>query len=37
MERAGARRLQPHYIRAFFEKAFTRLGGQIRAAGGWAL
>ena len=30
MERAGARRLQPHYIRAFFEKAFTRLGGQIR-------
>jgi len=30
MERAGARRLQPHYIRAFFEKAFVRLGGQIR-------
>ena len=30
MERAGARRLQPYYIRAFFEKAFTRLGGQIR-------
>ena len=30
MERAQARRLQPHYIRAFFEKAFTRLGGQIR-------
>jgi superfamily II DNA/RNA helicase len=30
MERAEARRLQPHYIRAFFEKAFTRLGGQIR-------
>lgn len=30
MERAGARRLQPHYIRGFFEKAFTRLGGQIR-------
>lgn len=30
MERAAARRLQPHYIRAFFEKAFVRLGGQIR-------
>ncbi|WP_407194612.1 helicase-related protein [Bradyrhizobium sp. STM 3566] len=30
MERAASRRLQPHYIRAFFEKAFVRLGGQIR-------
>jgi hypothetical protein len=30
MERAEARRLQPHYIRAFFDKAFQRLGGQIR-------
>jgi hypothetical protein len=30
MERAEARRLQPHYIRGFFEKAFIRLGGQIR-------
>jgi hypothetical protein len=30
MDRADARRLQPHYIRGFFEKAFTRLGGQIR-------
>jgi superfamily II DNA or RNA helicase len=30
MERAQARRLQPHYIRAFFDKAFQRLGGQIR-------
>lgn len=30
MERAEARRLQPHYIRGFFENAFTRLGGQIR-------
>lgn len=30
MERAAARRLQPHYIRAFFEKAFVQLGGQIR-------
>ena len=30
MERAEARRLQPHFIRGFFEKAFTRLGGHIR-------
>ncbi|HEY3620979.1 MAG TPA: hypothetical protein VGL12_00995 [Roseiarcus sp.] len=30
MDRAEARRLQPHYIRGFFESAFTRLGGQIR-------
>jgi superfamily II DNA or RNA helicase len=30
MERAEARRLQPHYIRAFFDKAFQRLGGQVR-------
>jgi superfamily II DNA or RNA helicase len=30
MERAEARRLQPHYIRGFFEQAFARLGGQIR-------
>jgi superfamily II DNA or RNA helicase len=30
MERAEAQRLQPHYIRGFFEKAFARLGGQIR-------
>jgi hypothetical protein len=30
MERAEARRLQPHYIRSFFEQAFTGLGGQIR-------
>lgn len=30
MERAEARRLQPHYIRGFFEQAFTRIGGQIR-------
>ena len=30
MERAEARRLQPHYIRGFFEKAFVRLGGQLR-------
>jgi SNF2 family DNA or RNA helicase len=30
MDRAAALRLQPHYIRGFFEKAFTRLGGQLR-------
>ena len=29
MDEAAARRLQPHYIRAFFEAAFTRLGGRI--------
>ena len=27
MERAGARRLQPHYIESFFHEAFKRLGG----------
>ena len=30
MERAEARRLQPHYIAAFFLEAFTRLGGAVR-------
>jgi superfamily II DNA or RNA helicase len=30
MERAEARRLQPHFIRSFFKEAFTRLGGTIR-------
>ena len=30
MERADARRLQPHYIEAFFLDAFRRLGGTIR-------
>ncbi|MCL6431439.1 MAG: DUF3883 domain-containing protein [Anaerolineae bacterium] len=30
MERAEARRLQPHYIEAFFLEAFRRLGGTIR-------
>ena len=30
MERAAARRLQPHYIRSFFMQAFKRLGGAIR-------
>ena len=31
MERADARRLQPHYIEDFFLEAFRRLGGTIRA------
>ena len=30
MERADARRLQPHYIESFFIEAFDRLGGQLR-------
>lgn len=30
MERAEVRRLQPRYIRSFFEAAFQRLGGQMR-------
>lgn len=30
MERAEVRRLQPRYIRSFFEAAFDRLGGQMR-------
>lgn len=30
MERASARRLQPHFIAAFFVEAFTQLGGSIR-------
>lgn len=30
MERAEARRLQPHYIESFFIEAFKRLGGSIR-------
>jgi superfamily II DNA or RNA helicase len=29
MEEAQARRLQPHFIRAFFAEAFARLGGRI--------
>ncbi len=29
MERASARRLQPHHIQAFFSEAFARLGGQM--------
>lgn len=31
MERANARRLQPHYIASFFEEAFTQLGGKLKA------
>jgi SNF2 family DNA or RNA helicase len=30
MERADARRLQPHYVESFFLEAFTRLGGTVR-------
>ena len=30
MERADARRLQPHYIESFFQEAFQRLGGAVK-------
>jgi len=30
MERADARRLQPHYIESFFHEAFKRLGGSVK-------
>ena len=30
MERAEARRLQPHYIQSFFKEAFARLGGALK-------
>ena len=30
LERAAARRLQPHYIESFFRAAFARLGGSLR-------
>ncbi|MCC5597796.1 hypothetical protein [Nostoc favosum] len=30
MERAEARRLQPHFIASFFLEAFTQLGGTLR-------
>lgn len=33
MEKAEAQRLQPFYIRAFFEEAFTRFNGQLRPRG----
>jgi superfamily II DNA or RNA helicase len=29
MEKAEARRLQPHYVRSFFEEAFAHLGGRL--------
>jgi len=29
MERAAARRLQPHFIRLFFEQAFEKIGGRV--------
>ena len=31
MERAEARKLQPYFIRAFFNQAFQQLGGELRA------
>ncbi|MCB1048576.1 MAG: DUF3883 domain-containing protein, partial [Calditrichaeota bacterium] len=31
MERAEARRLQPHYIESFFKEAFGKLGGTMRS------
>jgi superfamily II DNA or RNA helicase len=30
MERAEARKLQPYFIRAFFNQAFTQIGGELR-------
>jgi hypothetical protein len=39
MEEAQARRLQPHFIEAFFTRAFTELGGRInrRETGRWEI
>jgi len=39
MERAHARRLQPHYIQAFFLDAFPRFGGKVhrREEGRWEI
>jgi superfamily II DNA or RNA helicase len=39
MERARARKLQPHYIQSFFLEAFEKLGGKAhrREAGRWEL
>ncbi len=39
MERAQARRLQPHFIQAFFLDAFKRLGGRVhrREPGRWEI
>lgn len=31
MEKAEARKLQPYFIRAFFDQAFQQLGGELRA------
>lgn len=31
MEKAEARKLQPYFVRAFFNQAFERLGGELRA------
>ena len=33
MEKAEARKLQPHFIRAFFSQAFERLGGDLKPRG----
>ncbi len=33
MERAEARRLQPHYVESFFLEAFKQLGGNLPAEG----
>ena len=30
MDRADARRLQPHYVESFFQEAFQRLGGSVK-------
>ncbi len=30
LEKAEARRLQPHFIKSFFEEAFSRAGGQLK-------
>lgn len=39
MEKAEARKLQPYFIRAFFNQAFQQLGGELRAreAGRWEI
>ena len=39
MERAAARKLQPHFVSAFFLEAFQRLGGRIsrRETGRWEI
>ncbi len=39
MERAHARRLQPHFIRSFFDDAFKRFGGRLhrRESGRWEI